>query len=291
MDKAQAMLDFKSAATDLADLGLKFSINLVTAIAILIAGWFLARLLSRWLKGRLEKIEEFDRTLIPVLGQIAHYAVLIVTIILVLSQFGVQTASMIAVLGAAGLAIGLAVQGTLQNVASGLMLLMIRPFHVGDYIEAGGAGGTVDQIGLFMTRMHTPQNVFIAVPNSKIFSDTIVNYSTFPNRRMDLLVGISYDDDIDRAVQVLWDVLGADKRFLKRPKPKIIVKSLGDSSVNLEIRAWTKRAAFWDVQFDTVRAVKYALDQAGISIPYPHTQIIVSRASDGSTAPQDKLAA
>lgn len=266
----------KASTVNYLEAGVSYGLSLVTAIFLLVAGLIMSRWVHRTVRTRLGRIEGFDATMVPVIAQVARYSVSILTVILVLSEFGVQTASIIAVLGAAGLAIGLALQGTLQNVASGIMLLALRPYKVGDYIEGAGASGTVDEIGLFMTRLTTPQNIFIAVPNSKIFGDTITNYSRNPRRRLDLTVGISYDDDIDRARAVLEKVVADETRLLKRPQPMVIVKALGESSVDLEIRAWARRPQFWEVRWDMVRAVKYALDEAGISIPYPHRQIVLS---------------
>ncbi|MEE9587923.1 MAG: mechanosensitive ion channel domain-containing protein [Hyphomicrobiaceae bacterium] len=277
MNGETAMNELTLSTAAFLEGGLSYALNLVTAILIIVAGSICAGWVYRGIRARLSSVEGFDATLIPIIAQVGRYFIYILTLVLVLAEFGVQTTSIIAVLGAAGLAIGLALQGTLQNVASGLMLLLLRPYRIGDYVEAGGTAGTVDEIGLFMTRMHTPQNLFVAVPNSKVFGDTIVNYSMRAQRRLDLLVGISYDDDIDKAVKVLESLVGADERFLKKPAPLVIVKALGDSSVDLEIRAWVRRAQYMEVYWDTVRAVKYALDDAGISIPYPHRQIVVSK--------------
>ncbi len=273
----ETVAQIEAVASSWAQTGLPYILSLTTAIILLIAGFMAARFVSRLVKYRLEKVEKVDKTLIPVLAQLSHYTILVFTIILVLAEFGIQTTSIIAVLGAAGLAIGLALQGTLQNVAAGIMLLIIRPFQVGDYIEAAGSGGTVDEIGLFMTRMHTSQGIFIAVPNSKIWSDTITNYSKRALRRMDLIVGISYDDDIDKAIKALQDLIQEEGRILKKPEPMVIVKNLGDSSVDLEIRAWIRVKDFWSVHFGMIRAVKYKLDKEGISIPYPHRQIIMQK--------------
>ena len=280
MEKLADLDVLKAEASNLFNLGIDYGLNLATAIALLIAGFWASKFLSATVRARLERIEDMDRTLIPVLAQVTRYTILIFTFILVLSEFGVQTASVITVIGAAGLAIGLSLQGTLQNVAAGIMLLIVRPLRVGDYVEAGGAGGTVLEIGLFMTRMQTPQGLFISVPNSKIFSDTIINYTMNTRRRIDLLVGISYDDDIDNAIMVLTRLVEGEKRILKSPKPQVLVKSLGESSVDLEIRAWTRRTNFSATRFDLTRLVKYALDEAGVSIPYPHRQVILSGHGD-----------
>ena len=277
MIEKYADLDYlKAEAAGVMDLGVSYGLNLVTAIVLIIAGVWGSKILANLARDRLSSIEGMDQTLIPVVVQVVRYGILVFTFILVLAEFGVQTASIIAVVGAAGLAIGLALQGTLQNVAAGIMLLVIRPIRVGDYVEAGGAGGTVKEIGLFMTRMHTSQGLFISVPNSKIFSDTITNYSMNNTRRIDLLVGIAYEDDIDKAVLVLSGLLESDKRIMKSPSPVVVVKALGESSVDLEIRAWARRTQYWDARFDLTRAVKYALDEAGISIPYPHRQVVLA---------------
>jgi small conductance mechanosensitive channel len=269
--------EYKAMATEFAGIGMEYVLSLVTAITILIAGVILAGWVSRAIRHRLEAVRRFDKTLIPVLAQIARYAILIFTFVLVLAEFGVQTASMIAVLGAAGLAIGLALQGTLQNVAAGMMLLFLRPFKVGDYISTAAGNGTVNEIGMFMTRMRTPQGLFVAVPNSKIWSDSITNYAKFPTRRIDLAVGISYDDDIDTARKLFLKLATSEKRVLESPEPIVNVINLGDSSVDLELRAWTKRADYWDVRWGLIRDVKYALDKAGITIPYPHVQMITKK--------------
>ena len=277
MMKKYADLDvLKAEALNLMDFGVEYGLNLLTIIVLLIAGLWGSKLLARIVRARLEATPGMDETLIPFIVQVIRYGILLFTFILVLAEFGVQTASIITVVGAAGLAIGLALQGTLQNVAAGIMLLIVRPIRVGDYVEAGGAGGTVKEIGFFLTRMQTGQGLIISVPNSKIFSDTITNYSMNNTRRIDILVGISYEDDIDRAVQVLSGLLLADKRVMKHPEPVVIVKALGESSVDLEMRAWSRRTDYWNTKCDLTRAIKYALDDAGISIPYPHRQIVLS---------------
>jgi len=284
-------------ASELIEKGTAFGLSLVSAVIILIAGYVLAGWVARSVRARLGQAERFDATLIPVLAQAARYVILGFTLVLVLAQFGVQTASLIAVIGAAGLAIGLALQGTLQNVAAGLMLLILRPFEVGDWIEAGGKSGTAEEIGLFMTKLKDFEGMFVAVPNSKIWADTIVNYTCNPHRRLVLDVGISYDDDIDRARDALKEMVEADKRILRRPDPPaVLVSGYGDSAVNLQIRAWTRNDQYWPVRFDMTRAIKYALDDARITIPYPHRHVIFStdggndvqlgQAGDGAAKPK-----
>jgi small conductance mechanosensitive channel len=265
--------------SDLASKFTQFALSTVSAIFLLVAGYIVARSLSRLIRSRLGRVERFDQTYTPILAQVAHYVVVGFTIILALAQFGVQTASLIAVIGAIGLAIGLALQGTLQNVAAGVMLLIIRPFRVGDWIEASSVSGSVEEIGLFMTQLRNFEGIFVAVPNSMIWSSKIINYSRFANRRLVLDVGISYSDDIDRAIAALTDMLNADPRVLAKPDPAtVIVTGYGESAVNLQLRAWARRKDYWQLRFDMTKAIKPALDHAGISIPFPHRQIIVDKA-------------
>lgn len=275
-----------SFAADIMAAGVSYGLNLASAILLLIGGYLLARYVSRTIRDRLTRAGRFDRTLIPVFAQLAHYTILAITIILVLAKFGVQTTSLIAVLGAAGLAIGLALQGTLQNVAAGIMLLIIRPFEVGHYIQSENYAGTVNEIGLFVTRLTTFDGIFVAVPNSKLWSNAVTNYSKLPTRRLDLPIGISYDDDIDKAVSVLTGLIKADGRTLGDPAAKVVVKDFGESSVDLEARAWVRREDFWDYRFDLIRAAKYVFDWEGITIPYPHRQIISQPVASGKSPRQ-----
>ncbi len=269
--------EYKVIAAELVNLGVEYGLSLVSAIIILIAGYVLAGWVSRAIRNKLQRIKRFDKTLIPVLSQIARYAILVFTFVLVLAEFGIQTASMIAVLGAAGLAIGLALQGTLQNVAAGLMLLFLRPFKIGDFIETGAGSGTVEEIGIFVTQMRTGQGLFLSVPNSKIWSDSITNSSRLPTRRIEMVVGISYDDDIDKACALILKLAKGKEGVLEEPAPEVKVVNIGDSSVDLRLRAWAKREDYWEARWGLIRDAKYALDKAGISIPYPHMQVISTK--------------
>ena len=269
--------EYKAVAAQFVDLGLEYGLSLVSAIVILIAGYVLAGWVSRAIRNKLQRIKRFDKTLVPVLSQIARYAILVFTFVLVLAEFGIQTTSIIAVLGAAGLAIGLALQGTLQNVAAGLMLLFLRPFKIGDFIETAAGAGTVDEIGMFVTEMRTPQGLYLSVPNSKIWAGSITNFSKLPNRRIDLVVGISYDDDIDKARALILKLANSRDGVLQEPAPVVNVTNLGDSSVDLELRAWTRRQDYWEARWGLIRDAKYSLDKAGISIPYPHMQVISAK--------------
>ena len=289
IEKAEAQARMKAVAMQVADftqLGVSYGVTLATATVILIAGYIISGWVSRALRARLERLENFDATLIPVLSQIVRYVILVFTLILVLAEFGIQTTSIIAVLGAAGLAIGLALQGTLQNVASGMMLLFLRPLQTGDFVEAAGTSGTVREIGLFMTVLHTSQNLFVAVPNSKIWADTIINYSRLPRRRLDLVVGISYDDDVAPAIEVLRNVVAGDERVFDDPEPQFLTRDLGASSVDIEIRVWTNRQDVLELGSDLRREIKLALELAGISIPYPQDlDLVVGISYDDDVAP------
>jgi len=269
--------EYKAIAAELVSLGVEYGLSLLSAIIILVAGYVLAGWVSRAIRNKLRRIKRFDKTLVPVLSQIARYAILVFTFVLVLAEFGIQTTSIIAVLGAAGLAIGLALQGTLQNVAAGLMLLFLRPFKIGDFIETGAGSGTVDEIGIFVTEMRTSEGLYLSVPNSKIWSDAITNYSKLPTRRVEMVVGISYDDDIDKARGLILKLALDEERVLDEPEPVVSVINLGDSSVDLRLRAWANRSDYWDVRWGLIRDAKYALDKAGISIPYPHMQVISAK--------------
>ncbi|MCF8470670.1 MAG: mechanosensitive ion channel [Parvibaculum sp.] len=243
--------------------------NLVAAILILIAGvWFAGRM-HGWTMRALSRTPQMDEMLKTFFSNSVRYLVLTFTILAVLAKFGVQTASLIALLGAAGLAVGLALQGTLSNVAAGVMLLIFRPFRSGHYIEAGGAAGTVRTLSLFTTELTTPDNVQIIVPNSDIWGQAIKNYTYHPQRRLDMTFGISYGDNIGKAMEVIRGVLEADERCLREPEAFIGVIDLGDSSVDIVTRVWVANSDYWPAKFDLMRKVKERFDDEGITIPFP----------------------
>ena len=252
---------------------INLSANAIAAIAILVAGWLIAAWAQKSVRIRAERNAVVGVTLAIVLGQIARILILIVTVISVLNQFGVQTASLVALLGTAGLAIGLALQGALSNVAAGILLLVLRPFRVGDYVEFSSTGGSVDEIGLFVTRMHTPDNVGLIVPNSQIWGGAIRNYSQNDTRRVDLVFGISYGDNMDKAVQLVTELINADDRFLKDPEPLVAVAELADSSVNIYARPWVRRTNYFAAKLDLTRKVKERFDSADITIPFPQQDV------------------
>jgi small conductance mechanosensitive channel len=208
-----------------------------------------------------------------VIGSIVRYGILVFVLIAVLAQFGVQTISIIALLAAGGLAVGLALQGTLQNIAAGIMLLFLRPFRVGDYIDAEGLSGTINEIGLFTTHMRTYDGIYLEVPNAKIWNRAILNYSRVEARRLDVVVGISYGDDIDKAQAALLELMTSDSRVNAEPAPQALVEELADSSVNLDLRCWATAGDYWALRFDLNKAVKQRLDAEGITIPFPQRDV------------------
>ncbi len=248
-----------------------FSANswgIITAIIVLFIGWHLSHIAAKSINNLVQKTPKIDKTIAPLLSQLARYAILIVTLIIVLNQFGVATNSMLAVLGAAGLAIALALQGTLSNVAAGVMLIWLRPFSIGDYINAEGIEGTVKEIGLFSTKFRTANGVYIFVPNSQIWSAAITNFDKEKTRRINLKIGISYEVNIDKARKILLKIAKEEKRVLSKPEPAVYVDSLGDSAVILTFRSWVKSSDYYDVRFSFNEQIKLAFDKEGIEIPY-----------------------
>lgn len=245
----------------------RLAINLATAAVILVLGW----LVSRWLEGRLTVIIErrsgLDYDYTPSLARVVRFVVMGLAVIAALARLGVQTASITALVGAAGLAIGLALQGTLSNVAAGIMLMVLRPFKVGQGVEIAGTGGTVTDIGLFSTRITTWDGVVVYIPNGTVWGGKIMNFSQAGRRRYDLVVGVSYKDDVARALQVLREVVTADPRVLANPAPLIATKELTDTSVNLMAQFWTASADLLPTQFEVTRKVKERFDEEGFTMP------------------------
>ena len=257
----------------LIETGISFGLEIAAALAILVLGWWLAGRVQKLILRTLDRLPRMDTTLKPFISSVARYAIIAITLVAVLARLGIQTTSIIAVLGAAGLAIGLALQGTLQNIAAGIMLLLLRPFKVGDYIDAGGIAGTVDEIGLFTTDMTTYDGVYRSVPNASLWNTSILNYSRLPTRRMDIPVGIAYEDDVEKAMTLLLDHLKQDNRVLNEPAPQVLVTGLGESSVDLSLRCWSERTDFWTLKFELNKNAKLWLDAAGISIPFPQRDV------------------
>ena len=258
----------------------EYGVDIIGAITLLIIGWMVAGWVRRGVRHGLDRIPRMDETLKPFLAKLTWYVVMVFVLVAVLNQFGVQTTSIIAVLGAAGLAIGLALQGTLANVASGVMLLMLRPFNVKDYVDAGGIAGTVLEIGLFNTEIKTNNGLCLIVPNSKIWASPITNFSRNATRRFDIPVGIGYGDDVDGAITLLEGLLDSDSRVLKDPERLVKVKELGDSAVVINLRAWTKSGDFWDTVWDLNKAILTDLQAAGYSIPFPQRDVHIVSGGD-----------
>lgn len=249
-----------------------WSIKIVLALAIFYIGRMVVSvvvgMVSKLLRGR-----GMDEILVSFLTSIMRWVLLLFVIIAALSQLGINTTSLVALLGAAGLAIGLSLQSSLSNFASGVMLIIFRPFTKGDFVEAGGATGVVDNISIFTTTMTTPDNKEVIVPNGAILGNNITNYSARPTRRVDMVFGISYDDDIRKAKQLLEEIIAADERVLADPPPVIALGELADSSVNFLVRPWAKTEDYWRLFWDTTEAVKLKFDEAGITIPYPQMDV------------------
>ncbi len=266
---------------DLGPVALAWSLKLIAALAIFIVGRWVARAMTGWLR-RLCEGADLDDTLASFVSSLAYVTLMAVIILTALGALGVPTTNFLAILGAAGLAVGLALKDSLSNFAAGVMLVVFRPFKSGDYIEAAGTSGTVDSIRIFNTVLRTPDNRVVTVPNSLIYADTITNFSAMETRRVDLVIGISYDDDIGKAFEIIRNLIGSDERILKEPEPTVMVLELGASSVDLAVRPWVASGDYWAVRGDLLRNIKTELENAGLSIPYPQADLhIVSQAAGG----------
>jgi small conductance mechanosensitive channel len=251
---------------------LPWGINIIMALLIFLVGKFVVSIIAKVI-GSVMKKARVDNILVEFISSIVKTMLLLFVVVASLNQLGVNTTSLIALIGAAGLAIGLSLQSTLQNLAAGVMLIIFRPFRDGDFIDAGGVLGTVEKIQIFNTVMRTGDNREMIVPNGSIFGGTITNFSAKATRRVDMVFGIGYDDDIRKAKEVIKGILDADERVLKDPEPLIAVAELADSSVNFNVRPWCKSADYWDVYFDTHENIKLEFDKQNISIPYPQMDV------------------
>lgn len=270
------MVDAAQAAMrEASELAVAYSFSILGAIVLLIVGFVFAGILKRWTYSGLGRFESFDETLRKFFAKVVRYAVLALVIIAVLAQFGVQTASIIAALGAVGLAIGLALQGTLQNIAAGIMLLVLKPFRVGEYVDCGSVSGTIEEIGLFATEFKRIDGLYVLAPNSELWNTPVTNYSRNPLRRNDLTIGIGYGDDIELAQQTLADLAARDGRVLDDPAPATFVGELGDSAVAVTLRYWTTTPDWWQTRLDMTKAGKQAFDAKGITIPFPQRDVHV----------------
>lgn len=249
-----------------------WSIKILIALLIFLIGQLVAKIISRVL-GKVLGRTKLDSILVEFIQSLVNALLLVFVIVAALDQLGVNTNSLIAVLGAAGLAIGLALQGSLQNFAAGFMLLIFRPFKGGDFVEAAGVAGSIEKIGIFSTTMHTGDNKEVIIPNGAIYSSNIINYSKRATRRIDMIFSIGYSDDIRLARDVMTNIINADPRVLPDPEPLIAVGELGASSVNFFVRPWVKTEDYWDVKFDLTEKIKIAFDENGITIPFPQMDI------------------
>jgi len=247
-------------------------LQVVGAIIIFVVGRWVAKIISK-LVAKVMTRARIDVTLVNFVQDLCYVALLAFVVIAALEKLGVDTASFAVVIGAAGLAIGFALQGSLGNFAAGVILIIFKPFKVGDFVELGGKMGTVKEIQIFNTILSSPDNVRVIVPNSQVTGSNIMNYTVNGTRRVDMVVGVSYSDDLKKTRQVIEGVLAADSRILKDPAPTVAVSELGDSSVNFVVRPWVNSADYWSVRFDTIRDVKIALDKSGITIPFPQRDV------------------
>jgi len=254
------------------DIVAMYGLNVVAAIAIFIVGKFVARIIRNLIRKIMRK-RELDEALAGFVSSIVYAAIMAFIVIAALSKLGIQTASFVAILGAAGLAIGLALQGSLSNFASGVLIIIFKPFRGGDYVSAGGCEGSIKDVGIFTTSILTVDNKLVIVPNSKIMGDTITNYSAQETRRVDLVAGVSYNDDIDHVKELLLKILAEDARVLSDPAPFAGLLEMADSSVNFTVRAWVKSDDYWNVFFDTNEKIKKTFDAENISIPYPQLDV------------------
>jgi len=255
------------------DLLLEYSLSILMAILVFIVGKWIATKITALLVKVLKKVKGMDHTLIKFLENIVYYILMIIVTLTALSEIGIETTSFLAILGAAGLAIGLALKDSLGNFASGVMIILFKPFKVGDVVTAGGVTGCVNEVGIFNSIFISPDNQKIIIPNGVITSGSIININANDTRRVDLLVGIGYDDDIKKAKEVLNDIVSSNEKVLKEEGITVAVSELADSSVNFVVRAWVKTPDYWDVKFTLTENVKLRFDEEGISIPYPQQDV------------------
>ncbi|WP_105900856.1 small-conductance mechanosensitive channel MscS [Vibrio gangliei] len=261
------------------DLLVQYGVNIISALVILFIGNIVVKAISNSVSKVLEK-KQMDQAVVHFIGSLVRYLLFVIVLIAALGRVGVETASVVAVIGAAGLAVGLALQGSLSNFAAGVLIVAFRPFKAGDYVEIGGTAGSVESIQIFQTILTTPDNKMVIVPNSSVIGGSITNYSRHATRRIDYVIGVSYKADLKKTKEVLAKVLAAEERLLKTPEPTIGVVALADSSVNFVVRPWVKTNDYWAVYFDLLQAIKEGLDEEGIEIPFPQMDVHLNKLED-----------
>ncbi len=261
-----------NAVENLVTFATTYGLKVIGAILVLILGRIVAGMMRKGIRRTLGRTE-MDAAVVSFLSSLGYYLVIVVAVLAALKNFGIETASLIAVLGAAGFAVGFALQGSLANFAAGVLLLLFRPYKIGDFVEVGGVAGTIREMGMFSTILTTPDNVRIIMPNGKIFGDTIRNYAGEETRRVDMVVGIGYTSSIPRATHILLELMQADPRILRDPEPVVAVAELADSSVNFVVRPWVKKEDYWAVKFDLTQKIKEQFDAQDIEIPFPQRVI------------------
>ncbi|HAS6143888.1 TPA: small-conductance mechanosensitive channel MscS [Vibrio vulnificus] len=262
--------------TNNSDLLIQYGVNIISAIVILFIGNIIVKAVANSVSKVLNK-KEMDKAVVEFIHGLVRYLLFVIVLIAALGRVGVETASVVAVIGAAGLAVGLALQGSLSNFAAGVLIVAFRPFKSGDYVEIGGVAGSVEAIQIFQTVLKTPDNKMVVVPNSGVIGGAITNYSRHATRRVDLMIGVSYKSDLKKTKQVIRETLEKDARILKDPDMTIGVVALADSSVNFVVRPWCKTEDYWNVYFDSMQAIKEALDANGIEIPFPQMDVHLNK--------------
>ena len=262
--------------TDNSDLFIQYGVNIISALIILFIGNLIVKAVANSVAKVLQK-KKMDRAVVEFIHGLVRYLLFVIVLIAALGRLGVQTASVVAVIGAAGLAVGLALQGSLSNFAAGVLIVAFRPFKSGDYVEIGGVAGSVDSIQIFQTVLTTPDNKMVVVPNGSVIGSPITNYSRHATRRIDLMIGVSYGADLQKTKELLTKICESDERVLKEPGVQVGVHTLADSSVNFVVRPWVSTAEYWNVYFDLMQAIKEGLDKEGIEIPFPQMDVHMNK--------------
>lgn len=262
--------------TNNSDLFIQYGVNIISALIILFIGNIIVKAIANSVSKVLEK-KKMDRAVVEFIHGLVRYLLFVIVLIAALGRLGVQTASVVAVIGAAGLAVGLALQGSLSNFAAGVLIVAFRPFKSGDYVEIGGVAGSVDSIQIFQTILTTPDNKMVVVPNGSVIGSPITNYSRHATRRIDLMIGVSYNADLQKTKALLTKICESDERVLKEPGVQVGVHTLADPSVNFVVRPWVSTADYWSVYFDLMQAIKEGLDNEGIEIPFPQMDVHMNK--------------